>query len=269
MPSRCRIATAVPLVLATLLVSVVAAPPRAAGAPVPAAIYSGLAWRQIGPMRGGRLAAVTGVASEPETYYLGAALGGVWKTTDGGNRWAPIFDHASPLGSIGAIAVSASDPNVLYVGTGESAPREDVSFGDGVWKSVDAGKTWTHIGLADTQHIARIVIDPRDPNAVLVAALGHVYGPNELRGVFRSTNGGASWTKVLYKDASSGAIELVADPDDPKTLFAALWEMQRKPWHMSSGGPGSGLYKSTDGGATWAPIAGSGLPQTVLGKMGL
>src|SRR5436190_19645028 len=185
MPSRCRIATAVPLVLATLLVSVVAAPPRAAGAPVPAAIYSGLSWRQIGPMRGGRLAAVVGVPSAPETYYLGAALGGVWKTTDGGHQWAPIFDGASALGSIGAIAVAASDPNVIYVGTGESAPREDVSSGDGVWKSTDAGKTWTHVGLTDTRNIARIVIDPQNPGVVLVAALGHVYGPNEQRGVFR------------------------------------------------------------------------------------
>ncbi|MEP7140448.1 MAG: hypothetical protein ABI745_12515, partial [Caldimonas sp.] len=253
--------------LATLLLGV--APTLAAAQPVPPDLLAGLSWRQIGPMRGGRLAAVVGVPSAPETYYLGAALGGVWKTTDGGHQWTPIFDQASSLGSIGAIAVSASDPKVIYVGTGESAPREDVSIGDGVWKSTDAGKTWVHVGLADTQHIARIVIDPRDPSIVLVAALGHVYGENEERGVFRSTDGGTTWTKVLYKDATSGAIELVADPDNPSTLFAALWEMQRKPWHMSSGGPGSGIYKSTDGGATWAPVGGTGLPNTVLGKMGL
>ncbi len=268
MPARIRFEAAAPLLLATLLLAG-AAPVPAASAPLPDSLYSGLSWRQIGPMRGGRIAAVAGVPSAPETYYLGAALGGVWKTTDGGNTWSPIFDHAGPLASIGAIAVSASDPKVIYVGTGESAPREDVSFGDGVWKSTDAGKTWAHVGLADTQHIARIVIDPRDPDVVLVAALGHVYGPNQERGVFRSTDGGANWTKVLYKDASSGAIELVADPDNPSTLFAALWEMQRKPWHMSSGGPGSGLYKSTDGGVTWAPVTGTGLPATVLGKMGL
>jgi photosystem II stability/assembly factor-like uncharacterized protein len=240
-----------------------------APAPMPDSLLTGLSWRQIGPFRGGRLAAVTGVPSEPETYYLGAALGGVWKTTDGGNRWAPIFDHASPLGSIGAIAVSASDPNVIYVGTGESAPREDASFGDGMWKSIDAGKTWTHVGLTDSQHIARIVIDPRDPNLVLVAAQGHVYGPNDERGVFRSTDGGASWKKVLYADRESGAIELAADPDNPSTVFAALWHVQRKPWFLDSGGPGSGLFTSTDEGVTWTPVTGHGLPETALGKIGI
>ncbi len=267
MSARARLQTTAPLLVLTLLLGSTAI--KSASPPIPAAVYEGLSWRQIGPMRGGRLAAVAGVPSEPETYYLGAALGGVWKTTDGGNLWTPIFDHASPLGSIGAIAVSASNPNVIYVGTGESAPREDVSFGDGVWKSTDAGRTWTHVGLTDTRHIARIVIDPRNPDIVLVAALGHVYGPNEERGVFRSTDGGSTWTKVLYKNATSGAIELVADPDRPLTMFAALWEMQRQPWHMSSGGPGSGLYKSIDGGVTWTPVTGPGLPQTVLGKMGL
>ena len=236
---------------------------------MPDSLLTGLSWRQIGPFRGGRLAAATGVPSEPETYYLGAALGGVWKTTDGGNRWAPIFDHASPLASIGAIAVSASDPNVIYVGTGESAPREDASFGDGMWKSIDAGKTWTHVGLTDSQHIARIVIDPRDPNLVLVAAQGHVYGPNDERGVFRSTDGGASWKKVLYADRESGAIELAADPDNPSTVFAALWHVQRKPWLLDSGGPGSGLFKSTDDGVTWTPVTGHGLPETALGKIGI
>ncbi len=237
-------------------------------APMPGNIYAGLSWRQIGPFRGGRIAAVTGVPAEPETYYLGAALGGVWKTTDGGNRWAPIFDDAN-IGSIGAVAVSASDSNVIYVGTGESAPREDVSLGNGMYKSTDAGKTWTHIGLDDSREIARIIIDPRDPNVVLVAALGHLYGPNDERGVFRTTDGGGTWQRVLFKDARTGAIELAADPDNPSTLFAALWEMQRTPWSMSSGGPGSGLYKSTDGGVTWAAITGHGLPTTVLGKIGV
>jgi photosystem II stability/assembly factor-like uncharacterized protein len=240
-----------------------------ASAPMPASIYSGLSWRQIGPFRGGRLAAVAGVPGEPETYYVGAALGGVWKTSDGGHQWTPIFDQAGPLASIGAVAVSASDPNIIYVGTGESAPREDASFGDGVWKTTDAGKTWAHVGLADSRHIARIVVDPRDPNLVLVAAQGHVYGPNEERGVFRSTDGGATWTKVLYRDVRSGAIELAADPDNPATVFAALWELQRKPWRMDSGGPGSGLYKSTDEGVTWTPVTGHGLPETVLGKIGI
>jgi photosystem II stability/assembly factor-like uncharacterized protein len=243
--------------------------PAQASGPVPSSLFSGLSWRQIGPFRGGRLAAVTGVPSAPETYYIGAALGGVWKTTDGGNRWTPIFDHASPMGSIGAIAVSASNPDVIYVGTGESAPREDASFGDGVWKSTDAGRTWAHVGLDDTRHIARIVIDPHNPDLVLVAAQGHVYGPNEQRGVFRSTDGGRSWTRVLYKDAVSGAIELAADPGNPATVFAALWQLQRQPWHLESGGPGSGLYKSTDEGATWTPVTGHGLPDGVLGKIGI
>jgi photosystem II stability/assembly factor-like uncharacterized protein len=231
--------------------------------------FGDLAWRQVGPFRGGRVAAVTGVPSSPETYYLGAALGGVWKTIDGGNRWTPIFDHASPLGSIGAVAAAASNPDVIYVGTGESAPREDASFGDGMWKSTDAGKTWAHIGLEDSRHIARIVIDPHNPDLVLVAAQGHIYGPNEQRGVFRSTDGGRTWTKVLYKDALSGAIELAPDPDNPSTVFAALWQVQRQPWHLESGGPGSGLYKSTDEGATWTPVSGHGLPEGVLGKMGI
>ncbi|MEI6244853.1 MAG: hypothetical protein WCQ64_07375, partial [Acidobacteriota bacterium] len=241
---------------------------HAAPASMPGSLFAGLTWRQVGPFRGGRVAAVTGVPSEPETYYLGAALGGVWKTTDGGHEWKPMFD-AQHIGSIGAIAVSASDPNVVYAGTGESAPREDVSIGDGVYKSTDAGRTWKNVGLPDSQHIARIVIDPKDPNTVLVAALGHVYGPNEERGVFRTTDGGTTWQKVLYKDARTGAIELAADPDNPKTIFAAMWEMQRTPWSMSSGGPGSGLYKSTDGGVTWAPVSGHGLPETVLGKIGV
>jgi photosystem II stability/assembly factor-like uncharacterized protein len=243
--------------------------PAQSQSPISASFFGGLAWRHIGPFRGGRLAAVAGVASSPETYYVGAALGGVWKTTDGGNTWTPIFDHAGPLASIGAVAVSASNPDVIYVGTGESAPREDASFGDGIWKSTDAGKTWAHLGLEDSQHIARIVIDPRNPDIVLVAAQGHIYGPNEQRGVFRSTDGGRTWTKVLYKDARSGAIELAADPDDPSTIFAATWEVQRRPWRLDAGGPGSGLYKSSDGGATWTPVAGHGLPETVLGKIGI
>ena len=239
----------------------------AATSSIPATLYSGLKWRLIGPGRGGRVAAVTGVPSQPDTYYVGAALGGVWKTTDGGHAWMPLFDHQR-VGSIGAIAVARSNPEIVYVGTGESAPREDVSIGDGVYKSIDGGRTWTHVGLGDSQHISRIVIDPANPDRVLVAALGHVYGPNSERGVFRSTDGGASWQKVLYKDDRTGAIELAADPDDPSTVFAALWEIQRTPWSLTSGGPGSGLYKSTDGGASWTALT-HGLPEGVLGKIGV
>lgn len=261
--SRAAICTAV--LAATALGGTLAI---AHAAPTSASLYSGLSWRQIGPFRGGRIAAVTGVPSEPETYYLGAALGGVWKTTDGGKRWSPIFD-GEDIGSIGAVAVGASDPHVIYVGTGESAPREDVSLGNGMYKSTDAGKTWKHVGLTDSREIARIVIDPRNPDVVVVAALGHLYGPNDERGVFRTADGGTTWQRVLFTDARSGAIELASDPDNPSTLFAALWEMQRTPWSMSSGGPGSGLYKSTDEGVTWTAITGHGLPTTVLGKIGV
>jgi photosystem II stability/assembly factor-like uncharacterized protein len=265
---RRSLSNAAALVVVATAVIAASGAGHAAPSQMPGSLFAGLTWRQIGPFRGGRVAAVTGVPADPETYYLGAALGGVWKTTDGGHEWKPMFD-AQHIGSIGAIAVSASDPNVVYAGTGESAPREDVSIGDGIYKSIDAGRTWTHIGLPDSQHIARIVIDPKDPNVVLVAALGHVYGPNAERGVFRTTDGGATWQRVLYKDARTGAIELAADPDNAKTVFAAMWEMQRTPWSMSSGGPGSGLYKSTDAGATWAPVTGHGLPETVLGKIGV
>jgi photosystem II stability/assembly factor-like uncharacterized protein len=259
------------LLLASLITAGIAAATRPGGAAsvsTSSSLYSGMTWRQIGPFRGGRVPAVTGVPSQPETYYLGAAIGGVWKTTDGGHLWMPLFDHER-VGSIGAIAVAPSNPDVVYVGTGESAPREDVSPGDGVYKSTDGGRSWSHIGLRDSQHIARILVDPRNPDLVLVAALGHVYGANAERGVFRSSDGGASWQKVLFKDDRTGAIELAADPDNPRTVFAALWQMQRTPWSLSSGGPGSGLYKSTDGGATWAPLSGHGLPTGVVGKIGV
>ena len=241
---------------------------RTAPATIGENLYSGLKWREIGPFRGGRVAAVTGVPSQPDTYYLGAALGGAWKTTDNGHRWTPLFDHEA-VGSIGAIAVAPSNPDIVYVGTGESAPREDVSFGNGVYRSSDGGRTWTHVGLPDSQHIARILVSPSDPNVVLVAALGHVYGPNTERGVFRSTDGGASWQKVLYKNDRSGAIELASDPGTPSIVYAAMWELQRTPWSLSSGGAGSGLYKSTDGGESWTLLSGHGLPETVLGKIGI
>jgi photosystem II stability/assembly factor-like uncharacterized protein len=260
-----------PVILVAAVLTAALATPfagRAASPSVPPDLYSGLAWRQIGPFRGGRVLAVTGVPSEPETYYLGAAIGGVWKTTDDGHAWTPIFDHQD-VGSIGAIAVAPSNPDIVYVGTGEAPPREDVSFGDGVYRSTDAGATWTHVGLADSRHIARILIDAKDPDLVLAAALGHIYGPNTERGIFRSTDGGATWQKVLYRDDRTGGIDLAADPDDPSTVFAALWQLQRTPWHLESGGPGSGLYRSTDEGATWTRLEGHGLPAGVLGKIGL
>jgi photosystem II stability/assembly factor-like uncharacterized protein len=228
----------------------------------------GMKWRQIGPFRGGRALAVTGVAGDPETYYFGAVAGGVWKTQNGGLTWAPMTDKTGIM-SIGAIAVAPSDPNVIYAGTGESCIRGNISYGDGMYKSLDGGKTWSHIGLEDTQHIAKVLVHPQNPDIAYVAALGHAYGPNETRGVFRTNDGGKTWQKVLFKDNKTGAIDLVFDPHNPHVLFAALWEAQRTPWSLTSGGPGSGLYRSGDDGMTWKRLEGHGLPSGVLGRIGV
>jgi photosystem II stability/assembly factor-like uncharacterized protein/DNA-binding FrmR family transcriptional regulator len=225
-------------------------------------------WRQVGPFRGGRALAVTGVAGDPETYYFGAVAGGVWKTANGGLTWTPMTDKTGIM-SVGAIAVAPSDPNVVYVGTGESCIRGNISYGDGMYKSVDGGKTWTHIGLEDSQHIARIVVHPQNPDILYVAALGHAYGSNDMRGVFKSNDGGKTWQKILFKDNKTGGIDLVFDPNNPHILFAALWEAQRTPWGLTSGGPGSGLYRSSDDGATWKRLEGHGLPSGVLGRIGV
>jgi photosystem II stability/assembly factor-like uncharacterized protein len=213
----------------------------------------GMKWRQVGPFRGGRALAVAGVAGDPETYYFGSVGGGVWKTTNGGLTWAPMTDKTGIM-SVGAIAVAPSDPNVIYVGTGESCWRGNISYGDGMYKSLDGGKTWTHTGLEDTRHIARIIVSPTNPDVLYVAAMGHAYGPNETRGVFRSSDGGKTWQKVLYKDNKTGAIDLTFDPSNSHILFAALYEAQRYPWTAISGGPGSGLYKSIDGNRVYAII---------------
>src|SRR5215469_5346052 len=186
------------------------------------AVYSGMKWRLIGPFRGGRSVAVAGVPSQPSVFYFGAVGGGVWKTANAGETWAPIFD-SQPIASIGAIAVSASNPEVIYVGSGEADMRSQISYGDGMYKTSDGGKTWRNIGLRDTRQIGRVLVDPRNPDIVLVAALGHAYGPNEERGVFRSTDGGATWQKVLYKDSNTGAIELAWNAQNPQTVYAALW----------------------------------------------
>jgi photosystem II stability/assembly factor-like uncharacterized protein len=228
----------------------------------------GMKWRQVGPFRGGRALAVAGVAGDPETYYFGSVGGGVWKTTNGGLTWAPMTDKTGIM-SVGAIAVAPSDPNVIYVGTGESCWRGNISYGDGMYKSLDGGKTWTHTGLEDTRHIARIIVSPTNPDVLYVAAMGHAYGPNETRGVFRSSDGGKTWQKVLYKDNKTGAIDLTFDPSNSHILFAALYEAQRYPWTAISGGPGSGLYKSIDDGATWKRLEGHGLPSGVLGRIGV
>lgn len=231
-------------------------------------LFKGMKWRQIGPFRGGRVIAVAGIPGEPDVYYFGAVAGGVWKTTDGGANWVPLFDK-QPVSSIGSIAVAASDPNVIYVGTGEACIRGNISFGDGVYRSTDGGKTWKNVGLRDTRHIGRIIIHPRNPDIVFVAALGHAYGPNTERGIFRSSDGGKTWERVLYKDDKTGGIDITFDPTNPHILYAALWEAYRTPYSLSSGGPGSGLYKSTDDGSTWKRLEGNGLPKGILGRIGV
>ena len=228
----------------------------------------GMKWRLVGPFRGGRVLAVTGVAGDANTYYFGAVAGGVWKTTNAGISWMPLFDK-EPVASIGAIAVAPSDPNVIYVGTGEACIRGDISFGNGVYKSVDAGKTWSHFGLDDTRHIARIIVDPRNPDVVFVAALGHAWGPNPDRGLYRSTDGGKNWQKVIYVDDKTGAVDVTFDPSNSHILYAAMWQATRTPWHLASGGPGSAIYKSTDAGATWRKLDGHGLPKGPYGRIGV
>ena len=228
--------------------------------------FSGMHWRNIGPFRGGRAIAVAGVPGEPDVFYFGAAAGGVWKTVDAGSTWKPMFDHES-ISSIGAVTVAPSNHNIVYVGTGEGALRGDISYGDGVYKSVDAGKTWTNAGLKDTRQIGAIIVDPTNADVVLVAAIGHAFGPNAERGVFRSADGGKTWTKVLYRDANTGAIDVTFDPNNSKIVYAALWQVRRQPWNFSSGGPGSGLFRSTDGGVTWSELKGQGLPSGILGRI--
>jgi photosystem II stability/assembly factor-like uncharacterized protein len=242
----------------------------AAAAPIEAPPLQGLAWRNIGPHRGGRVVAVAGVTSQPHVYYFGGTGGGVWKTTDGGIRWLNVSDGQLGTGSVGAVAVAESDPNVVYVGMGESCIRGNLSEGDGVYKSTDAGKTWKHVGLHDTRIIGQVRVHPQNPDLVYVAALGHAFGPNAERGVFRSKDGGARWEKVLFVDDKTGAVDLAMDPSNPRVLYAAFWQAVRKPWTMESGGPGSALYKSTDGGDTWTKLADENLPKkSVWGRIGV
>ena len=235
---------------------------------IDSSLIGGMKWRQIGPFRGGRVLAVAGVPGDPSTYYFGAVSGGIFKSTNGGMTWMPVFDHQS-TSSIGAIAVADSDHNILYAGTGEACLRGNISYGDGVYKSTDAGRTWTNVGLKDSRHIGAVIIDPRNPDIVLVAALGHAFGPNTERGVFRTADGGKTWQKVLYKDENTGAIDVVFDPKNSSIVYAALWQVRRQPWYFNSGGPGSGLYKSVDGGVTWKQLTGHGLPEGELGRIGV
>ena len=232
--------------------------------------FGPLHWRNIGPRRGGRSIAVAGSAVRPNEYYFGATGGGLWKTTDGGVTWSVVTDGQIGSASVGAVAVAPSNPDILYLGTGESELRGNIAQGDGVYKSVDAGKTWTHVGLVDSQTIAKIRIHPTNPDIVLAAVFGHPAAPNAERGIYRTTNGGTTWEKVLYRDDKSGGIEVNFDPKDPRVLYASLWEASRVSHMLSSGGPGSGLFKSTDGGDHWTELSRApGMPGGVLGKIGV
>ncbi|MHB8306124.1 MAG: WD40/YVTN/BNR-like repeat-containing protein, partial [Vulcanimicrobiaceae bacterium] len=232
-------------------------------------LYDQMRWRPIGPFRGGRTVAVSGVPSEPGIYYMAAVDGGVWKSTDYGRTWKPIFD-GQDTGSIGALAVAPSNPNVIYAGSGEGLRRPDLSVGDGIYRSTDAGKTWTHLGLRDGQQINAIAVDPRDPNRLFAAVLGHPYGPNAQRGLYRSADGGKTWQKVLGHGVDTGAVTVVIDPRDPDVVYAALWASRNGPWHFMrvyEHYRAGGLYKSTDGGTTWTKLT-RGLPLRV-GRIGI
>jgi photosystem II stability/assembly factor-like uncharacterized protein len=231
-------------------------------------LFKGMKYRMIGPFRGGRSLTAAGIPGDPTTYYFGATGGGVWKSTDGAMTWSPIFDKEGS-GDIGSLAVANSDHNTIYVGTGEACIRGNIAQGDGVYKSLDGGKTWKNIGLHDTRAIGKVIINPNNPDIVFVAALGHPYGPNTERGIFRTTDGGKSWEKVLYKDENTGGIDIAFDPHNSNILFAALWQVRRTSWSLSSGGPGSGIYRSNDGGTTWKRLEEHGLPKGPYGRIGI
>jgi photosystem II stability/assembly factor-like uncharacterized protein len=268
-----------PAAVVTLLVTLACLTPyripaqvRATGAQLTApaispSVYSGLHWRTIGP-EGNRFTSAVGIPGDPLTYYVGAASGGIWKTTDGGTNWDQLFD-AQPVQSIGSLAVARSDPNVVWAGTGEAHIRSHISIGQGIYKSTDAGKTWTLMGLEKTGRIGRLAIHPQDPNVVLACALGTAYGPQPERGVFRTADGGVTWTKVLFVDENTGCSDIAMDPRNPRILFAGMWQLDIKTWGRTSGGPGSGLFTSRDGGVTWKRLTGHGLPTKPVGKVAL
>src|SRR5689334_15111462 len=263
---RRSIRPSIALAIAALMLVVV---PTIVGQQYDQSLYSGLHWRMIGPFRAGRTNAVSGVVGQPDTFYTGAVGGGVWKTTNSGRTWMPIFDSASSA-SIGAIAVAPSNPNVVYVGTGEADMRDSIQFGDGVYKSTDAGKTWKHIGLENTKQIGRIIVDPKNPNLVFVAVLGNAYASSPDRGVYRSKDGGATWQKVLFKNEDVGAIDLNFDPTNSQTIYAGMWSVRRPPWfiYTPANGPGGGIFESTDGGTTWKEID-EGIPVEGRGRIGI
>lgn len=247
-----------------------AADAQSGSAPNPS-LYSGLHWRELGPFRAGWATVVEGIASKPDTFYFGAAGGGVWRTDDAGRTWRPLFQHG-PAASIGALAIAPSNPNVIYIGTGQPEPRYDVAAGMGVFKSVDGGAHWMPLGLEKTRYIGRIWVDPKNPNVVLVGAQGHFFGPNAERGLYRSTDGGKTWSHVLKPGDWTGIVDIASDPKNPKILFASAWEAHEYPWlsyFKRATGPGSAIYKSVDGGATWQRLAGDGLPKEQLGRIGL
>ena len=263
-----------PLCLVAVLGFAVFAQPMGPMGQYPSSLLSGLRWRDVGPMRGGRTYAVAGHADQPDTFYSGSVGGGVWKTENSGRTWFPVSDEGIPIGSIGAIAVAPSNPDIVYVGTGEPDIRSQNSYGIGMFKSMDAGKTWTHIGLEGTRQIGRVAVDPTDPNRVYVAALGHIYGANPERGVYRSLDGGTTWKKVLFKvndPDNVGAIDLAIDPKNPRVLYASLWATRRPPWavYAPTNLPGGGLHRSSDGGDTWKQLTGGLRTDDFVGKIGI
>jgi photosystem II stability/assembly factor-like uncharacterized protein len=231
-------------------------------------LFKGMKYRVIGPFRGGRSLTAAGIPGDPNTYYFGATGGGVWKSSDGAVTWKPVFDKQA-VSAVGSLAVAASDPNIVYVGTGEACIRGNISHGDGVYKTLDGGKTWKNVGLHDSRAIGKVIVDPKNSDIVFVAALGHPFGPNTERGIFRTTDGGKTWQKVLYKDENTGGIDVAFDPNNSHILFASLWQARRTPWSLSSGGPGSGLYRSNDGGSTWKKLEEHGLPKGPYGRIGV
>jgi photosystem II stability/assembly factor-like uncharacterized protein len=239
--------------------------------PIPPAAYQSLHWRLAGPLRGGWATTARGVPGRPEEFWFGAADGGVWKSTDAGRTWSGLFQHET-VASVGALEIAPSDPSIVYVGTGQVTTRWDIAFGDGLYRSKDGGATWERRGLPESEHIGRIWIDPRNADTLLVAALGHMHGKNDERGVFRSTDGGSTWQRVLFVDSGTGAVDLAADPTKPDVVFAATWQASRPPWQAyftPMAGPGSGIHRSTDGGVTWTRLAGHGLPEGSVGRIGL
>lgn len=273
MQIRCLLISGIRFALIALVLTLLSVPfeaQTAVSVPKKDDPLKNLQYRLVGPYRGGRVGAVEGIAGQANVYFFGATGGGIWKTVDGGANWFNISDGYFKTGSVGAIDVADSDPNVIYAGMGESTLRGNVSSGDGVYRSGDGGKTWKHVGLGDTQQISRVRVHPKDPNTVFVSAIGHLWGSNAERGIFRTRDGGKSWEKILYRNAETGASDLILDPTNPNTIYAAFWQMSRKPYRMDSGGDGGGLFKSTDGGDTWTEITRNrGLPAGVVGKMNI